>query len=292
MTLPRTPFLLAAAASLLGMLTTASAASPCQDAAAEPATEADETPAPQVVVGETDSIWSYLVQKYDTDSDGSISRAEYSRDDATFGRLDRNGDGAVTAEEVEREGGRGGPPSSMMATMVVMRAFGGDAGGRFPTGLTREQLETGAAAMDTDADLTITRVEFDAHMGRRGGGRMPEMDRFGMLLEGVDTGKDGSVSREELLRWFDAADSDKDGQLSMQRRGGRGEGREGPGRGGPDGSSRGARGRQPAGAPEPEAGVGRSAPDFTLQPMNEGEPVTLSSFAGKTPVALIFGSYT
>ncbi len=34
------------------------------------------------------------------------------------------------------------------------------------------------------------------------------------------------------------------------------------------------------------------APDFTLQPRGGGEPVTLSSFRGKSPVALVFGSYT
>ena len=52
--------------------------------------------APQAVVGESDSIWSYLVQKYDTDADGRVTREEYTRDDATFARLDHNSDGAVT----------------------------------------------------------------------------------------------------------------------------------------------------------------------------------------------------
>ena len=39
---------------------------------------------------------------------------------------------------------------------------------------------------------------------------------------------------------------------------------------------------------------GDAAPDFTLRLMdgNEGETVTLSDYAGKRPVALIFGSYT
>ena len=39
-------------------------------------------------------------------------------------------------------------------------------------------------------------------------------------------------------------------------------------------------------------GVGDFAPDFALVPLGGGEPVRLSSFRGRTPVALIFGSYT
>ena len=38
--------------------------------------------------------------------------------------------------------------------------------------------------------------------------------------------------------------------------------------------------------------VGGLAPDFSLEPRGGGAPVALSSFRGKTPVALVFGSYT
>lgn len=38
--------------------------------------------------------------------------------------------------------------------------------------------------------------------------------------------------------------------------------------------------------------VGDLATDFTLAPRDGGEPVTLSSFRGRSPVALVFGSYT
>ncbi|GIW81560.1 MAG: hypothetical protein KatS3mg105_3367 [Gemmatales bacterium] len=40
------------------------------------------------------------------------------------------------------------------------------------------------------------------------------------------------------------------------------------------------------------AHVGKTAPDFTLQTLDGKSRVRLSSFAGKKPVALIFGSYT
>ena len=38
--------------------------------------------------------------------------------------------------------------------------------------------------------------------------------------------------------------------------------------------------------------AGKEAPDFTLQRLGSDEFVRLSSFKGKRPVALIFGSYT
>lgn len=58
--------------------------------------------------------WEYLAGKYDADGDGQISREEYSRDDAHWQRLDKNGDGVVVEEELagegprQRRGGRGG----------------------------------------------------------------------------------------------------------------------------------------------------------------------------------------
>ena len=38
--------------------------------------------------------------------------------------------------------------------------------------------------------------------------------------------------------------------------------------------------------------VGSEAPDFKLPRLAGGEPIVLSSFRGRKPVALIFGSYT
>jgi len=38
--------------------------------------------------------------------------------------------------------------------------------------------------------------------------------------------------------------------------------------------------------------VGADAPDFRLPRLGSGEKVQLSSFRGRKPVALIFGSYT
>lgn len=61
----------------------------------------------------------------------------------------------------------------------------------------------------------------------------------------------------------------------------------------------GARQGRPAGRAEaqqqPREGAlrpGDLAPDFALEPRGGGPVITLSSFRGKQPVALVFGSYT
>ena len=56
-----------------------------------------------------------------------------------------------------------------------------------------------------------------------------------------------------------------------------------------------ARGQAGASDLRPQQGAlrpGDLAPDFTLAPRDSGSPVTLSSFRGKSPIALVFGSYT
>ena len=46
-----------------------------------------------------DSAWKFLADKYDTNKDGRITTDEYQRDQDTFLRLDRNKDGALSAED-------------------------------------------------------------------------------------------------------------------------------------------------------------------------------------------------
>jgi len=53
--------------------------------------------------------------------------------------------------------------------------------------------------------------------------------------------------------------------------------------------------KPPPGARMPQEGgpkVGTAAPDFTLKNLDGKGEVKLSSFRGKQPVVLIFGSYT
>lgn len=46
-----------------------------------------------------EATWKFLQEKYDADKNASISAAEYTRDKATFTRLDKDKDGALTAKD-------------------------------------------------------------------------------------------------------------------------------------------------------------------------------------------------
>ena len=50
-----------------------------------------------------------MMMRADTNGDGSISRAEFTAQaEARFARMDKNGDGFITADEMGGKGGRGG----------------------------------------------------------------------------------------------------------------------------------------------------------------------------------------
>tara|TARA_R110002073_G_scaffold74211_1_gene181605 strand:+ start:205 stop:954 length:750 start_codon:yes stop_codon:yes gene_type:complete len=59
-----------------------------------------------------EATWKFLQEKYDANNDQSISAAEYTRDEATFKRLDKDKDGVLTAKDWasggERQRGQGG----------------------------------------------------------------------------------------------------------------------------------------------------------------------------------------
>ncbi|MFK7738687.1 MAG: hypothetical protein AB8H80_00080 [Planctomycetota bacterium] len=54
-----------------------------------------------------EAAWKFLSGKYDADKDGKLTKEEYGRDEATFARLDRDGDGVVTAADWQVEAPRG-----------------------------------------------------------------------------------------------------------------------------------------------------------------------------------------
>ena len=112
----------------------------------------------------------------------------------------------------------------------------------------------------------------DAQRGRGGRGG----SGWTFVAKKYDANKDGSVSAEEYTRGeegFKSLDKNGDGVLTN------------------DDWSSGSRGRR-GGSGEVPA-VGQTAPDFSLTEIrDESKTVTLSDFAGKQPVALIFGSCT
>jgi Ca2+-binding EF-hand superfamily protein len=234
--------------------------------------------APMDVTGDMDSTWEYLAVRYDTNGDGRITEIEYARVGGRFDRLDHDGDGAITAADFESGGGQAAMMRGMRAQMVVARYFQSADGAT--NRLELEELRVAVAAYDTNGDGTIDAAEFaaaaegrrvsvpggDSRMMRRA---MRDVDPWEALVDGIDADADETLSDGEMVAFFKDRD---DGDLVWQLR---------------DPGSRSPRAQRPSGPPE-----GELAPDFTLLPPEGGSPVTLSSFRGNLPVALVFGSYT
>ena len=129
-----------------------------------------------------------------------------------------------------------------------------------------------------------------------------------------DKNGDGKITKQEapeqLKRLFDQFDSNSDDVIEKaelkvvsQRIRARRPGQRRPSQGRPGqrrpGQGRPGQGRPGQGRPgqgQTRAGdiakEGRKAPDFKLKTLDGKQEVTLSSFAGKKPVIIFFGSYT
>ena len=127
--------------------------------------------------------------------------------------------------------------------------------------------------------LFVTIDIADAQRRERGGrgdrgGRGGRGNGWKFVAEKYDANKDGSVSAEEYTRGetaFEALDANSDGIL--------------------DESDWKGRSHRKATGPAPEEGD--VAPDFSLTKIDDPtSTVTLSDYAGKKPVALLFGSCT
>ena len=249
-----------------------------QTAVAHPAVE-DVQPEPGSVPMDLseafDTTLAYLLDKYDANGDGGISREEYDRSDTTFERLDRNRDDSIGEDDFRRDGDSMAERMRLMRTQRIMARYFQD--DRENDKLSLEELERGIAHYDTNFDGLLAREEFTAlseehrvQLEGDDGGMIARMmdgvEPWDALVAGTDSDDDGMVAGMELVSFFQAMD---DGDLVWSL------------------------GRGPS-SPRPVTGpvAGNPAPDFTLLPPSGGDPVTLSSFAGSKPVALIFGSYT
>lgn len=225
-----------------------------------PVVRVDPPPAapPAAVAPASRPAFARLLELYDRDGDGRITSLEYPRGDLAFRNLDRNHDGAITQADSQVQVGM---PSDLAAPfLLVMRLAGPDA-----ESLAIGDLPEAFESVDENHDGAIDRAEFTGPESR------PGSDRFAPVLAAADADRDGKLTLAELQDWAKLRDRDQDGRLSRRER-------TRPGR------------EPPVGWFKP--GEREKSPDFTL-PRDEGaETVTLSSFAGKRPVALIFGSFT
>ena len=259
-------------------------------------TDAGSTPRAGIPVATDENIdtqWAYLLDRYDENGDGSVSSAEYSREGGSIDRWDRDEDGQLTdADFASSSSGMGSGPSPAdmrrqmrepMGRRMMSRYFQRDDDN---TQVTRVEFQQSIADYDTNADATLEADEFrpkaagyqvgvpgdDSPMVQR---IMGDIDPWDTIAAPVDTDEDGKLTSVELTAFYDKLAGDADlWDLPAMTGGGR---------------------RSGAGGPAPVKtgpAVGTVAPDFTLEPPNGDDKVTLSSFRGDQPVALIFGSYT
>ncbi len=235
--------------------------------------------------GDPTRLWEVLGERHDKDKDGKITATEYGRGEDKFRNWDSDGDGVLTKTDFQNRGqrrGRGGKrgghrghrgtgaSTNFILARFVARPADGNKDGQVTAGEWKEFCRR----LDCNRDGIVSREEFPfaKYLSDR---------RFGMLRRALDEDQDGSVQYREIAAVFLKLDRDKSKKLtgaemgSNRARSGRGRGNE-------------------AGVPQP----GQLAPDFDLplvdQPKGTKKEATikLSSFAGKKPVALIFGSYT
>ena len=122
-----------------------------------------------------------LLLLLDANRDGKVTQEEML---AAFKKLDRNGDGVITASELPtpRFAGRGGRPRQFNPEMIVQRLM----------------------RMDKNGDGKLTKDEVPERMQR--------------MIERADANGDGAVDKQELLKAFSRFQGRRPGQGRPQRR--------------------------------------------------------------------------
>jgi Ca2+-binding EF-hand superfamily protein len=209
-----------------------------------------------------EEAWAHLSGRYDTDGDGRIGRAEYPRGEEAFTRLDRDRDGDVDRQDLALPSQ---PPAELAVPFFVVSYLAPeDADSIGP-----QDLAQGFERADVDRDGFLVRGEVETEANAPAS--VQPFDRFGTVLAAIDLDLDQRLSLAELSGYLERRDRDGDGRVHVRERF--------------------LPGPEPAiGWIEPQAR--EPAPDFHLEPAGGGAPVRLSSFAGRTPVALLFGSFT
>lgn len=245
---------------------------------------------PALFANREDSIFEYLLMRYDADKNGIVSRREYTREERTFRRLDHNRDGRITRVDFT---GRGGQPGreNMQTRMRHIRSrrtlasyFQNDTAADT---LTLEEVQAAFAHFDENKDAILSDREFTARADKRYV-ELPGADSqlmrvlrrgvelWGALCAAIDANENDNLSLDEVVTFFINHDPG-DGVWQILA---------------PEETTASHRQIDEHGEPQGGPTVGTVAPDFKLSPPDGGAMVALSSFKGHKPVALIFGSYT
>ena len=193
--------LMCAAVALGGCCCTQSPA--CDDAARDPFPTARST-----------SAWLYMAAKHDKDGDGAITAEEYGRGEKAFANLDRDGDGKITKDEMGH-----GPIHQHVVKATLLRYFQTD---ERPMDLKREELKASFAAFDTDADAVLSAKEFSAARDSVDATDKPlvpkmvgGMDVYRSMR--IETGSDQGVELLALMAYFERMTAGA-GVISIEKR--------------------------------------------------------------------------
>lgn len=178
----------------------------------------------------------------DTDQDGTITAAEWKNSPAALAKLDANGDGKVSPDELRPPGPPpgggpgGGPGGEDMAARLM--SFDKDNDGKLSAAELPERMQGMMARADKNSDGFLTKEELTAAApsgppqgegrggprgaggGRegRGGGPGGGMMRMDPILSAVDADQDGTLSATEIQGSAAAiAKLDKDGDGKLTR---------------------------------------------------------------------------
>ena len=242
---------------LLVVAALAGCSAPRRQAAWAPGPVASASPVAEAKA-ESRPVSAEFLDRYDRDRDGRVTRAEHARTGEAFENLDRDRDGIITAADFRQAVSM---PVDLAAPFIIVRRFAGPDADSIGVG----DLDDAFATADADQDGAVDRAEF------LGPEPPPGPDRFAPVLSAADSDRDGKLLLAELKGYALRRDRDGDGRLSRRER------------------------MKPGVEPSIgfiEPGKREPAPDFMLPREDGAGTVTLSAFAGKRPVALIFGSFT
>ncbi|HMQ22911.1 MAG TPA: hypothetical protein PKE00_10510 [Planctomycetota bacterium] len=213
-------------------------------------------------------LWDFFAARHDKNNDGVISVDEYGRGEARFRDLDVDGDGKLTSKDFARTPARRrgaqrpqarlrgsqAPSATEQRPHWVRAFFAADEAGK------SDGLSDGKS--DGTADGIVKRAEWDAYCASK-------LNGGAIVVDGI-----GSMDIAEAKAVFARFDTDRNGELVGHE-------------------------LEVLSTRQAALAEGDVAPDFTLPYVgkvkaSEGGKATLrlSSFRGKRPVALIFGSYT